>query len=115
MRKILFIFSLFVSLSLAWACSDDDDKEPRLSFGRPIYILRAADSLAVELSVSEPVTETIRVPFTVDGTAVLDEDYTLPIREFTLQPGETMDTIYIYPKNNVVIEREIRLSLQEVQ
>ncbi|WP_018336849.1 hypothetical protein [Butyricimonas synergistica] len=115
MRKILFIFSLFVSLSLAWACSDDDDKEPRLSFGRPIYILRAADSLAVELSVSEPVTETIRVPFTVDGTAVLDEDYTLPIREFTLQPGETMDTIYIYPKNNVVSEREIRLSLQEVQ
>ena len=45
MRKILFVFSLLVSLSLLWACSDDDDKGPTLSFGRPIYILKAVDSL----------------------------------------------------------------------
>ena len=56
MRKILFVFSLFLSLSLILACSDDDNSDPKLSFGRPIYILKAAEPLAVELIVSEPVT-----------------------------------------------------------
>lgn len=114
MRKILFIFSLLIAVSLAWACSDDDDKDPKLSFGRPIYILKAAEPLAVELMVSEPVSEVVKVPFTVGGTAVLDEDYTLATQEFTLQPGESIDTIYVYPKDNVIGQREIRLSLQEV-
>ena len=114
MRKILFVFSLLVSLSLLWACSDDDDKGPTLSFGRPIYILKAVDSLAVEVMVSEPVTEVVRVPFTVEGSAVEGEDYTLSAREFTIQPGQMIDTIHVKPKENVVGRREIRLSLQEV-
>lgn len=67
MRKILFVFSLFLSLSLILACSDDDNSDPKLSFGRPIYILKAAEPLAVELIVSEPVTEEIKVPFMIDG------------------------------------------------
>ena len=46
MRKILFVFSLFLSLSLILACSDDDNSDPKLSFGRPIYILKAAEPLA---------------------------------------------------------------------
>ena len=54
------------------ACSDDDNSDPKLSFGRSIYILKAAEPLAVELMVSEPVTEEVRVPFSIDGTAVLD-------------------------------------------
>lgn len=41
MRKILFVFSLFLSLSLILACSDDDNSDPKLSFGRPIYILES--------------------------------------------------------------------------
>ena len=114
MRKILFVFSLLVSLSLLWACSDDDDKGPTLSFGRPIYILKAVDSLAVEVMVSEPVTEVVRVPFTVEGSAVEGEDYTLSAREFTIQPGQMIDTIHVKPKDNVIGRREIRLSLQEV-
>ena len=36
MRKILFVFSLFLSLSLILACSDDDNSDPKLSFGRGV-------------------------------------------------------------------------------
>ena len=57
MRKILFVFSLLIGLSLMSACSDDDNSDPKLSFGRSIYILKAAEPLAVELMVSEPVRE----------------------------------------------------------
>ena len=92
MRKILFVFSLFLSLSLILACSDDDNSDPKLSFGRPIYILKAAEPLAVELIVSEPVTEEIKVPFMIDGSAVLDEDYTISAKEFVLHPGDWIDT-----------------------
>lgn len=115
MQKILFVISLLMGISFLWACSDDDDKDPTLSFGRPIYILRASEVLAVEVMTSEPVQEEVKIPFTIDGTAVLDEDYTISAREFTLQSGETMDTIYVIPKDNVVRKREIRLSLQAVQ
>ena len=96
------------------ACSDDDNSDPKLSFGRSIYILKAAEPLAVELMVSEPVTEEVRVPFTIDGTAVLDEDYTISANEFILHPGDVIDTIWVTPKENVIGQREIRLSLQEV-
>lgn len=44
MRKILFVFSLLIGLSLMAACSDDDNSDPKLSFGRSIYILKAAES-----------------------------------------------------------------------
>ena len=114
MRKILFVFSLFLSLSLILACSDDDNSDPKLSFGRPIYILKAAEPLAVELIVSEPVTEEIKVPFMIDGSAVLDEDYTISAKEFVLHPGDWIDTVWVTPKENVIGQREIRLSLQEV-
>ena len=114
MRKILFVFSLLIGLSLMAACSDDDNSDPKLSFGRSIYILKAAEPLAVELMVSEPVTEEVRVPFTIDGTAVLDEDYTISANEFILHPGDVIDTIWVTPKENVIGQREIRLSLQEV-
>ncbi|MEI3419735.1 MAG: hypothetical protein V8R91_00990, partial [Butyricimonas faecihominis] len=59
------------------------------------------------------VTELSRVPFDISGSAILDEDYTMSATEFTLQPGEMIDTIWVTPKENV-IRREIRLSLQEV-
>ena len=114
MRKILFVFSLFLSLSLILACSDDDNSDPKLSFGRPIYILKAAEPLAVELIVSEPVTEEIKVPFMIDGSAVLDEDYTISAKEFVLHPSDWIDTVWVTPKENVIGQREIRLSLQEV-
>ncbi len=114
MRKILFVFSLFLSLSLILACSDDDNSDPKLSFGRPIYILKAAEPLAVELIVSEPVMEEIKVPFMIDGSAVLDEDYTISAKEFVLHPGDWIDTVWVTPKENVIGQREIRLSLQEV-
>ena len=96
------------------ACSDDDNSDPKLSFGRPIYILKAAEPLAVELIVSEPVTEEIKVPFMIDGSAVLDEDYTISAKEFVLHPGDWIDTVWVTPKENVIGQREIRLSLQEV-
>ena len=114
MRKILFVFSLFLSLSLILACSDDDNSDPKLSFGRPIYILKAAEPLAVELIVSEPVMEEIKVPFMIDGSAVLDEDYTISAKEFVLHPGDWIDTVWVTPKENVIGQREIRPSLQEV-
>ena len=93
MRKILFVFSLLIGLSLMSACSDDDNSDPKLSFGRSIYILKAAEPLAVELMVSEPVTEEVRVPFSIDGTAVLDEDYTISTYELILQHDKDLDPL----------------------
>lgn len=96
------------------ACSDDDDNAPRLSFGRPIYILKNTDPLAVELIASVAPTERVSVPFEVSGSAILDEDYTIEGNAFTLEPGQTIDTIWITPKDNVTARREIRLALREV-
>lgn len=68
----------------------------------------------MELIVSEPVTEEIKVPFMIDGSAVLDEDYTISAKEFVLHPSDWIDTVWVTPKENVIGQREIRLSLQEV-
>lgn len=114
MRKILFIYVLMLSACFLTACSDDDDSTPRLSFGRPIYILRDVTPLAVELVASVAPTEAISVPIDISGTAILDEDYTIEKDAFTLQPGQTIDTIWITPKDNVTSQREIRLALREV-
>lgn len=48
------------------------------------------------------------------GSAILDEDFTIRKDAFTLEPGQTMDTIWVTPKDNVVSRREIRLALKEV-
>ncbi|MCR9012084.1 hypothetical protein [Gabonibacter chumensis] len=109
MRKIL-LYSLILFLSLL-SCKNDDNDLPTLSFGRPIYILKAETPLAVELIASTPAKETVVVPFSISGTAVLDEDYTMEMKEFTLQLGESMDTVWITPKENVTPQREIRLAL----
>ena len=114
MRKILFIYVLMLATCFLTACSDDDNNAPTLSFGRPIYILKAAAPLAVEVISSVPVTESVRVPFDISGSAILDEDYTIETDAFTLEPGKTIDTIWITPKENVTTRREIRLALKEV-
>ncbi|MFR7812965.1 MAG: hypothetical protein ACLU4N_29080 [Butyricimonas faecihominis] len=44
----------------------------------------------------------------------MDEDYTIETDAFTLEPGKTIDTIWITPKENVTTRREIRLALKEV-
>ncbi len=109
MRRIL-LYNLILFLSLL-SCKNDDNDLPTLSFGRPIYILKAETPLAVELIASTPAKETVVIPFTISGTAVLDEDYTIETKEFTLQPGESIDTVWIMPKENVTPQREIRLAL----
>ena len=54
MRKILFIYVLMLATCFLTACSDDDNNAPTLSFGRPIYILKAAAPLAVEVFLPFP-------------------------------------------------------------
>ena len=90
MRKILFIYVLMLATCFLTACSDDDNNAPTLSFGRPIYILKAAAPLAVEVISSVPVTESVRVPFDISGSAILDEDYTIETDAFTLEPGRRL-------------------------
>lgn len=68
----------------------------------------------MEVISSVPVTESVRVPFDISGSAILDEDYTIETDAFTLEPGKTIDTIWITPKENVTTRREIRLALKEV-
>ena len=114
MWKSLFLYILILLASFLAACSDDDNNMATLSFGRPIYILKAATPVAVEVIASEPATKEITIPFDISGSAVLDEDYTIEAEAFTLQPGQTIDTIWITPKDNVVAQREIRLALKEV-
>lgn len=114
MRKMLFLYMMILLTCFVGACSDDDDNTPTLSFGRSIYILKATDSLAVEVISSIPVTETVTIPFDIAGSAILDEDFTIRKDAFTLEPGQTMDTIWVTPKDNVVSRREIRLALKEV-
>ena len=115
MRKRLFFYILILSACFLTACSDDDNDMPTLSFGRPIYVLKPVEALAVEIISSVPVTREVMVPFDISGTAIPDEDYTIEAGAFTLQPGQTIDTVWITPRENVVAQREIRLALREVE
>lgn len=116
MKRLHFFFSLLTLLSTLMAgCTDDnEDGDIALSFGRPIYFLTAYDSLAIEIISTETVSETVEVPFTLSGTAIEGEDFTLPVKNFQLEAGNSIDTVWVYPKDNLTPNREIRLELQDI-
>lgn len=114
-RQYFFISFLTLLTILYTGCTDDDEGgEIALSFGRPIYFLTAYDSLAVELISTETMKENLEVPFSLSGTAIEGEDYTIPVKNFLLEAGKTIDTIWVYPKDNLTQNREIRMELQDV-
>ncbi len=96
------------------SCKEDDSQNAQLSFSRSIYILPAIGELEVELRATvAPETDT-EVPFTVEGSAVEGEDYTLSAQKFVLKAGETTAKLTITPKDNLTSGREIRLALVPV-
>lgn len=98
----------------ATSCKEDDSQNAQLSFSRSIYILPAIGSLDVELRASVAPTADMEVPFTVEGSAVEGEDFTLSDQKFVLKAGETTAKLTITPKNNLTSGREIRLALTPV-
>ena len=100
-----------VLMVCATSCKDDDSSDAQLSFSRSIYILPAIGDLEVELRASVAPASDMEVPFTVEGSAVEGEDYTLSDTKFILKAGETTARLTVSPKNNLTAGREIRLAL----
>lgn len=111
-RNISILLALAMILPMiATSCSDDDSSAANLSFSRSIYILPPSGSLQVELRASVAPEADLVVPVTIEGSAELDEDYTISAKEFVIKAGETSGTLILTPKNNLTKGREIRLSI----
>lgn len=108
---ILLIATLAI---LVASCSDDDSSTAKLFFSRSIYILPSSGSLTVELKASVAPETDLKIPVIIEGTAILDEDYVISAKEFVIKAGETSATLTLTPKNNLVANREIRLSINPV-
>lgn len=110
-------YSLLVILAglLAAACDDNDDHAAVLSFSRSIYILPANATLEVELRASVAPSGELKVPISIEGSAVLGEDFEISSREFTFKSGEARAVVNLTPKNNLEENKEIRLSVMPVE
>ncbi len=110
--RIISGILLIVTLAILVAsCNDDDSSTAKLFFSRSIYILPSSGNLTVELKVSVAPETDLKIPVIIEGTAILDEDYVISAKEFVIKAGETNATLTLTPKNNLVSNREIRLSI----
>lgn len=113
--RTLSNFLLIAILAILVAsCSDEDSSTAKLSFSRSIYILPSTGNLTVELKATLAPESDLKVPISIEGTAVLDEDYEISAKEFIIKAGETSATLTLTPKSNLTANREIRLSINPV-
>lgn len=111
--KRMMLFMLMI-LGILSACSDDDDNNASVSFGKEVYILNGDASVDIVLNASKAVSSATSVKFTLAGTAVENEDYTLSAHEFTFAAGSNSAKITVEPKDNFTEGKTIRLTLGEM-
>lgn len=71
---------------------------PQLNFETFRYSLGKGD-LALTLSLEQPATHELRIPFALAGTAREGEDYSIASREFVFATGQTTASVSITRKN----------------
>ena len=113
-KEITKILTITLLAMMVTSCNNDDDAGANLSFSRSIYVLPATGSLNIELKASVAPENDLIVPITIDGSAVLDDEYEISAKEFIIKAGETNAQITITPKNNLAQGKEIRLSINPV-
>ena len=113
-KEITKILTITLLAMMVTSCNNEDDAGANLSFSRSIYVLPATGSLNIELKASVAPENDLIVPITIDGSAVLDDEYEISAKEFIIKAGETNAQITITPKNNLAQGKEIRLSINPV-
>lgn len=113
MKNAVCLFLLSFAVGLLCSCSDDDDA-PSLSFSKATYTMAPEESLNVEIRSSVAVKENTVVKFTISGTAVEGEDYTISAGEVIIKAGQNSAQIQITPKENYNEDRMIKLDLVAV-
>ena len=108
-KEITKILTITLLAMMVTSCNNDDDAGANLSFSRSIYVLPATGSLNIELKASVAPENDLIVPITIDGSAVLDDEYEISAKEFIIKAGETNAQITITPKNNLAQGKEIRI------
>lgn len=111
-KLLLFFMASIVTMGGFISCSNDDDvSNPTLSLDKKVYTLSAEEGLDVVLTASAAVKEDLTVPFTLSGSAVEDEDFTLSADHFVIKAGEKSAKITVTPKDNFEADRSIVLKL----
>lgn len=117
MKKAIFLFSFLFAIGSLFSCSDDDDggSAPTLSFAKSSYFLPSDEPVEVEIICSAAVQVATTVKFSISGTAEKGVDYTLSAEEFVIPAGGNSAKITVTPKNNLEENRQIILSLQNME
>ncbi|MCS3080908.1 hypothetical protein NXW09_04680 [Bacteroides ovatus] len=97
-KEITKILTITLLAMMVTSCNNDDDAGANLSFSRSIYVLPATGSLNIELKASVAPENDLIVPITIDGSAVLDDEYEISAKEFIIKAGETNAQITITPQ-----------------
>ncbi|WP_073236710.1 hypothetical protein [Pedobacter caeni] len=116
MRKSTYLFTLLLTVCVLFSCKkkDNDPSAAKLNFGRSIYVMKASAPLEIELKASVAPGSRLVVPAVISGSAVLGEDYELPVKEFVFEAGQTSAKITAIPKSNLNPGREIKIELPAV-
>ncbi|GEM_PF-5226869 len=70
--------------------SDNFTLGPALSFtSTNQHLLEATTSITLTIKLSEPITQTLNIPFTLGGTATLNQDYQLSNNSLSIPSGKT--------------------------
>lgn len=92
------------------ACSSDDDASLSVKFEKSTYNLTNG-ALSVKLLVSNAPSEAITLPVQFDGSAVMDEDYTVSATSYVIGGEKQMLSIDVTPKNNFTSSKTIIMSV----
>ncbi|WP_294081089.1 Calx-beta domain-containing protein [Proteiniphilum sp. UBA5384] len=99
-----------VSVLTFVSCSDEDDA-PVVSLEKSEYVMEPTGSVTVRLTVKNHNGSAVKVPFTLSGTAVKDEHYTISASEFVFSGSSSTADVVLIAKDNYEESRTIELNL----
>ena len=110
MKRILNYF-LVIALIAMTACSDDDSTATKVEFTKAVNVMLADAPLEVTLKLSNSASSDLSIPFTISGSAELDDEYSISSTSFSFSKGSSTSNVTITPLNNFSADKEIVLSL----
>lgn len=112
MKKILLFLALMPFVCVFVSCKDEVSKT--VSIEKASYVLAANEDLEVKVKLTNPADVDLTIPFTIDGDAIINEEYTISADEFVVKKGETSAVIVVSPKENLDEGKSIVISINSV-
>ena len=103
---------------LSWlSCSSDADlpavAERSISFTQAAFFLPAQDKTSVTIALTKAAESDLTVPFSLTGTAVEGEDYSVAEHAFHIARGETSASVEINSLGSVSKGRQLMMTLDD--